>query len=84
MAASGRAVPYRVVAQTSFIAYALSNTVGLGVFTGGAVRLRLYGAAGLEAGQISRAIAFNAKRRSSVRSSAAGSRSPIPGMPCGC
>ena len=56
----GVRLPYRVVAQTSFIAYALSNTVGLGVFTGGAVRLRLYGAAGLEAGQISRAIAFNA------------------------
>lgn len=57
---AGARLPYRVVAQTSFIAYALSNTVGLGVFTGGAVRLRLYGAAGLEAGQISRAIAFNA------------------------
>lgn len=57
---AGAQLPYRVVAQTSFIAYALSNTVGLGVFTGGAVRLRLYGAAGLEAGQISRAIAFNA------------------------
>ncbi|WP_234266336.1 bifunctional lysylphosphatidylglycerol flippase/synthetase MprF [Hydrogenophaga sp. NFH-34] len=57
---AGARLPYRVVAQTSFIAYALSNTVGLGVLTGGAVRLRLYGAAGLEAGQISRVIAFNA------------------------
>jgi phosphatidylglycerol lysyltransferase len=56
----GAAVPYRIVATTSFIAYALSNTIGLGVLTGGAVRLRLYGAAGVEAGQISRAIAFNA------------------------
>ncbi|MFL6576267.1 MAG: bifunctional lysylphosphatidylglycerol flippase/synthetase MprF, partial [Povalibacter sp.] len=56
----GAPVKYRVAAQTAFIAYALSNTVGLGVLTGGAVRLRLYGAAGIEAGAISRAIAFNA------------------------
>jgi phosphatidylglycerol lysyltransferase len=56
----GASVPYRIVAQTSFIAYALTNTIGLGVFTGGAVRMRLYGAAGVEAGLISRAIAFNA------------------------
>jgi len=56
----GARVSYRVAAETSFIAYALANTVGLGVLTGGAVRLRLYGAAGVEAGAISRAIAFNA------------------------
>ena len=56
----GAQVSYRVAAETSFIAYALANTVGLGVLTGGAVRLRLYGAAGVEAGAISRAIAFNA------------------------
>lgn len=55
----GAAVPYRVVAQTSFIAYALGNTISLGVITGGAVRMRMYGAAGVEAGAISRAIAFN-------------------------
>jgi len=57
---AGAKLPYRVVAETSFIAFALSNTMGLGVLTGGAVRMRLYGAAGLEAGMISRAIAFNA------------------------
>jgi phosphatidylglycerol lysyltransferase len=56
----GANVSYWVAAETSFIAYALSNTVGVGVLTGGAVRLRLYGAAGVEAGAISRAIAFNA------------------------
>src|SRR4051812_15324005 len=56
----GAQVSYRVAAETSFIAYALGNTVGLGVLTGGAVRMRLYGAAGVEAGTISRAIAFNA------------------------
>lgn len=56
----GAVVPYRIVARTAFIAYALANTVGLGVLTGGAVRMRMYGAAGVEAGAISRAIAFNA------------------------
>ncbi len=56
----GAGVPYGIVARTAFIAYALSNTVGLGVLTGGAVRMRLYGAAGVEAGLITRAIAFNA------------------------
>ncbi len=56
----GVSLPYRLVAQTSFIAYALTNTIGLGVFTGGAVRMRLYGAADVEAAQISKAIAFNA------------------------
>lgn len=56
----GAHVPYRTSAQTSFIAYALSNTIGLGVLTGGAVRMRLYSAAGVEAGKVSRAIAFNA------------------------
>ncbi|HEY6642331.1 bifunctional lysylphosphatidylglycerol flippase/synthetase MprF [Povalibacter sp.] len=57
---AGASVPYHVAAQTAFIAYALSNTIGLGVLTGGAVRMRFYSAAGIEAGLISRAIAFNA------------------------
>ncbi len=45
---------------TSFIAYALGNTVGLGVLTGGAVRMRLYTAAGIEANKVAQVIAFNA------------------------
>jgi phosphatidylglycerol lysyltransferase len=60
LAYAGARLPQRVVAKTAFIAYALSNTIGLGVLTGGAVRMRLYGAAGLEAGLVSRAIVFNA------------------------
>ncbi len=55
---AGARVGYRVVAPTAFAAYALSNTVGFGVLTGGAVRMRLYGAAGIEPSAISRAIAF--------------------------
>lgn len=50
----------KLVAITSFIAYALGNTIGLGVLTGGAVRMRLYSAAGLDAAQIAAIIAFNA------------------------
>lgn len=48
------------VLLTSFIAYALGNTVGLGVLTGGAVRMRLYSAAGVEASKVAQVIAFNA------------------------
>jgi phosphatidylglycerol lysyltransferase len=48
------------VLLTSFIAYALGNTVGLGVLTGGAVRMRLYTASGIDAGRVAQAAAFNA------------------------
>lgn len=47
------------VLHTAFIAFAFSNTVGLGVLTGGAVRLRLYGASGVEAAQVARAVGFS-------------------------
>ncbi len=48
------------VLLTSLVAYALSNTIGLGPLSGGAVRMRMYAAAGLEPSQIGRVIAFNA------------------------
>lgn len=54
----GARVPARVVALASFSGYALGNTVGLGVLTGGAVRMRLYAAAGIDAGRIGQVIAF--------------------------
>lgn len=60
LAYAGVRLPVAVVGKTAFIAYALSNTIGLGMLTGGAVRMRLYGAAGLEVGVISRVILFNA------------------------
>ncbi len=56
----GAKVPAHLIAATSFAAYALGNTVGLGVLTGGAVRYRMYAAAGVEPAKIARAIAFNA------------------------
>lgn len=56
---AGVRLGWRSVLQTSFVAYALGNAMGVGVLTGGAVRMRMYGAAGVEAGAISQVIAFN-------------------------
>ncbi|HSW12978.1 MAG TPA: bifunctional lysylphosphatidylglycerol flippase/synthetase MprF [Solimonas sp.] len=54
----GARVPPRVLLLASFSGYALGNTVGLGALTGGAVRLRLYTAAGIDAAGVGRVIAF--------------------------
>ncbi len=51
-------LPLRTLALGSFAGYALGNTVGFGLLTGGAVRLRVYGAAGLEPAQIARLMGF--------------------------
>lgn len=48
------------VALASFIAYSLSQTLGFAVFTGGAVRYRFWSSWGLSAGEIGRAVGFNA------------------------
>lgn len=48
------------VVLTSFVAYALSNTIGLGPLSGGVVRMRLYSAAGVPPPQVARVIVFNA------------------------
>ncbi len=47
------------VRHLSFVAYALSNTIGLGPLTGGAIRTRMYTAAGLTPHQIAQVIVFN-------------------------
>lgn len=57
---AGALVAPGTVATTSFIAYALGNTVGLGSLTAGAVRTRLYTAAGLDAARVTEAVAFDA------------------------
>lgn len=44
----GLRLPLPTLALGSFAGYALGNTVGFGVLTGGAVRMRVYGAAGIE------------------------------------
>lgn len=50
--------PLRTVLLASFCGFAIGNSVGLGAFSGGAVRFRLYAAAGLSPGQIARVILF--------------------------
>src|ERR1700677_4071458 len=48
--AIGRAdIPYRVNALAAFTSYSIGHNVGAGVFTGGAVRYRIYSAWGLNA-----------------------------------
>jgi phosphatidylglycerol lysyltransferase len=51
-------VPLGMVALTSFISQAFTFTFGFGVLTGGAVRMRLYGMAGLRPDQIIAASLF--------------------------
>ena len=50
--------PFSSVVLASLCGYAIGNAVGLGAFTGGAVRYRIYTAAGLSPGQIARVILF--------------------------
>lgn len=57
---AGARVRRPTVLLTSFVAYALGNTVGLGPLTGGAVRMRLYAAAGVPPPLIAQAVVFNA------------------------
>ncbi|WP_211366356.1 bifunctional lysylphosphatidylglycerol flippase/synthetase MprF [Verticiella sediminum] len=57
---AGARLPWRTVCLTSFIAFALGNSVGLGALTGGGVRMRLFTAAGVEPARIAKAAAFNA------------------------
>jgi uncharacterized membrane protein YbhN (UPF0104 family) len=50
MRAIGRSdVPYRVNALAAFTSYSIGHNVGASVFTGGAVRYRIYSASGLNA-----------------------------------
>ncbi|MGE0751482.1 MAG: UPF0104 family protein [Variibacter sp.] len=45
----GRNVPYRIAALAGFTSYSVGHNVGASVFTGGAVRYRVYSAWGLDA-----------------------------------
>jgi phosphatidylglycerol lysyltransferase len=55
---AGAGPPLRATALASFCGYALGNVIGFGGLSGGAVRFRLYGAAGVPAGKIARATLF--------------------------
>ena len=50
--------PLTTILLASFSGFAIGNAVGLGAFSGGVVRYRLYTAAGLSPGQIARTILF--------------------------
>lgn len=52
-------LPYRTVALTSFCGYAISNTVGLSLLSGGSVRYRIYLASGLDGSDIARLSLFS-------------------------
>jgi phosphatidylglycerol lysyltransferase len=51
-------VPARIGALAAFCGFALSNSMGVGAFTGGAVRWRIYAAAGMNPKQIARVLVF--------------------------
>lgn len=54
------ALPYRRTALAGFIGYAFSQTLGVPLLSGGAVRLRLYSAWGLSTTEIAGIIGFSA------------------------
>ncbi|WP_200900106.1 phosphatidylglycerol lysyltransferase domain-containing protein [Synechococcus sp. GFB01] len=54
----GVAVPYRRAALVAVISYAISNSIGMALLSGGSIRLRFYSLWGLGAGTIARIIAF--------------------------
>jgi phosphatidylglycerol lysyltransferase len=54
----GRKLPPRVIALASFCGYAIGNTVGFALLTGGSVRFRIYTAAGLSSEDVGRVALF--------------------------
>lgn len=54
----GRRLPYRTVALASFTGYAIGNTIGLSLVSGGSVRYKIYGPAGLDAIEVAKVTAF--------------------------
>ena len=53
-----RAIPYSRILFTSFIAYSFGHTLGFAVFTGAAIRFRLYATAGITAIEVATISAF--------------------------
>lgn len=51
-------LPYRKIALTAVITYAISNTIGFALLTGSAIRYRLYSTWGLSALKITNIVAF--------------------------
>lgn len=56
----GRPLPWRTAALASFTSYTLSHNLGLSLLTGGSARYRIYTAAGLDGGDVTRIVALAA------------------------
>src|SRR4051812_5192362 len=54
----GADLPWRTTALAAFTGYAVSNSVGFAMLSGGSVRYRIYSAAGLSAGKVAQVVAF--------------------------
>ena len=54
----GARLPYALAARAAATSYAISNTLGLSLLTGGTVRMRIYGRAGLGEADVARVIAL--------------------------
>jgi phosphatidylglycerol lysyltransferase len=54
----GRPLPFSRSAMTAFVAYAVGHNMGMAALSGGAIRFRMYAAAGLEAVEITTIIGF--------------------------
>ena len=59
-AATDKSVPFRTIAAASFTSYAIGHTLGFPLFTAGAVRWRIYGAAGLNLAEVAKLTAVAA------------------------
>ena len=56
----GRPQPYPLAAKGGAMSYAVGNMLGLSLLTGGSVRMRIYGAAGISPEDVARVIAIAA------------------------
>ncbi len=54
-----RQLPWRFVMLVSFCSYAISNMVGFGALTGGSLRYRYYGPAGIDTADVARIALYN-------------------------
>jgi phosphatidylglycerol lysyltransferase len=54
----GQRLPYRTVALASFAGYAIGNSIGFSLISGGSVRFRIYATAGLDGSDVARVSAF--------------------------
>ena len=54
----GQRLPLRVMALASFCGYAIGNTVGFALLTGGSIRFRIYTAAGMSSEDVGRVALF--------------------------